>query len=279
MKLLSGFRVGVFFSKEIRMNNIEYIYEDNDILVCHKPAGVATEGARSYSMDVVSAARNYISRQNRGKNTGKNADRKPPYVATVHRLDQPVEGVIILAKNKKAATDIASQIKKRTTDKYYYALCYGVFQDKKGTLENLLVRKEDGFAAVVTEKESESLDGNTITLESGESIKIMSGDIKKAKLEYEVIAETKEKSLLRIKLFTGRFHQIRVQMAHIGHPILGDQRYGTQESIDYSVENAIKDICLVSYKFALNHPVSRKRIEFEITPNNPQIKAMLDNTK
>ena len=86
------------------MRNIRYIYEDNDILVCHKPAGVATEGAKAYTMDIVSAARNYLSRKN-----GKS--KKPPYVATVHRLDQPVEGVVVLAKTKKAAGDISNQIK------------------------------------------------------------------------------------------------------------------------------------------------------------------------
>ena len=259
-------------NKEIRMKSIEYIYEDNDILVCHKPAGMATEGAKSYSMDVVSAARNYIRRQNRGKNEG----RKPPYVATVHRLDQPVEGVIILAKNKNAATDIASQIKKRTTDKYYYALCYGTFEEKKGKLENLLVRKEDGFAAVISEKEKQSLNGNTITLENGSSIRIMSGEVKDAKLEYEVIAETNEESLLRIKLLTGRFHQIRVQLSNIGHPILGDQKYGTLKSTELSGKKAVKDVCLVSYKFVLDHPVTKKRMTFEISSDNPQIKAMLE---
>ena len=259
-------------NKEIRMKSIEYIYEDNDILVCHKPAGMATEGAKSYSMDVVSAARNYISRQNRGKNEG----RKPLYVATVHRLDQPVEGVIILAKNKNAATDIASQIKKRTTDKYYYALCYGTFEEKKGKLENLLVRKEDGFAAAISEKEKQSLNGNTITLENGSSIRIMSGEVKDAKLEYEVIAETNEESLLRIKLLTGRFHQIRVQLSNIGHPILGDQKYGTLKSTELSGKKAVKDVCLVSYKFVLDHPVTKKRMTFEISPDNPQIKAMLE---
>lgn len=252
------------------MKDIRYIYEDDDLLVCHKPAGMATEGARTYSMDVVSAARNYLSRQNKGK------DRRPPYVATVHRLDQPVEGVIVLAKTRKAATDIAAQIKNRTTDKYYYALCFGIFEEKKGRLENLLVRKDDGFAAVVSEKESKSLKDNVITLENGENLRIIACEVKKAQLEYEVIAEGDNTSLLRIRLLTGRFHQIRVQMAYLGHPILGDQKYGNEQSLSYSKENAIKDVCLVSYKFVLKHPVSKKKMEFEITPDNLQIRAMLE---
>lgn len=256
------------------MRDIKWIYEDEDILVCHKPAGVATEGARAYSMDVVSAARNYISRQNRGKN----ADRKPPYVATVHRLDQPVEGVLILARNKKAATDLAAQIKNRSTDKYYYALCMGAFEQKQGRLENLLVRKEDGFAAVVTEAESKTLKDDAITLKNGDVIRIIAGEVKKAVLEYEVVAEKDNTSLLRVKLMTGRFHQIRVQMASIGHPIIGDQKYGTEESLSLSNSLGAKDVCLVSYKYAVKHPSTHKRMEFEITPDNPQIKEMLDIT-
>ena len=124
-------------------------------------------------------------------------------------------------------------------------------------------------------KEKQSLNGNAITLENGSIIRIMAGEVKNAKLEYEVIAETKEESLLRIKLFTGRHHQIRVQLSNIGHPILGDQKYGTLESLRFSEERAVKDVCLVSYKIVLDHPGTKKRMEFEISPDNPQIKAML----
>ena len=199
-------------------------------------------------------------------------------MATVHRLDQPVEGVLILAKNKKAATNLASQIKDRAADKYYYALCRGSFEEKKGRLENLLVRKEDGFAAVVTEEESKTLKDGAITLENGEVIRIIAGEVKKAVLEYEVVAEKENTSLLRVKLMTGRFHQIRVQMANLGHPIIGDQKYGTEESLALAEQLGAKDVCLVSYKYAVKHPSSHKRMEFEITPYNPQIKEMLNTT-
>jgi len=256
------------------MKDIKYIYEDNDILVCHKPSGVATEGARTYNMDVVSAARNYIGRQNREKTS----DRKPPYVATVHRLDQPVEGVLILAKTKKAATKLAAQIKDRTTEKYYYALCKGSFSDKKGRLENYLVRKEDGLAAVVTEEESNNINDNVITRSNGETIRIIGGEAKKAILEYEVIAENEETTLVRVKLLTGRFHQIRVQMANVDHPIIGDQKYGTEESRVLTDKIGARDVCLVSYKYIIKHPSTGKKMEFEIKPDNPQIREMLEKS-
>ena len=250
------------------MRDIRYIYEDNDILVCHKPAGVATEGAKAYTMDLVSAARNYLARKDRKAG-------KPPYVATVHRLDQPVEGVVVLAKTKKAAGDISEQIKKRTTGKYYYALCYGKLPDDRGSLTDYLIRKEDGLAAVISEKEKDSLCDNVITLENGEKIRTVAGDVKKAQLEYEVVKRTEETTLLRIKLLTGRFHQIRVQLSHLGYPILGEKNYGSELSVNYSQDKGIKDICLVSYKFELKHPVTKKALSFEISPDNPQIKSML----
>ncbi len=252
------------------MKKIEYIYEDEDILVCHKPAGIATEGAKVSSIDLISAARNYLARKERGKGV-------KPYVATVHRLDQPVEGVVVLAKNKKAAGNIAEQIKKRTTEKYYYALCYGNVPENKGHLTDYLIRKEeDSLAAVISEAEKDSCKDGVITLENGEKIRTVGGDVKKAELEYEVIAREGETTLLRVKLLTGRFHQIRVQLSHLGYPILGENRYGSPESVKYSEEHGIKDICLVSFKFVLRHPVSKKEMAFEITPYNPQIRSLLN---
>ncbi|SFC84259.1 RluA family pseudouridine synthase [Butyrivibrio sp. YAB3001] len=254
------------------MKEIKYIYEDEDILVCHKPAGIATEGARAYNMDVVSAARNYLSR----KNKDKKATGKPAYVVTVHRLDQPVEGVLILAKTKKAATDISAQIKNRTTQKYYYALCHGVIEENEGCLENYLARTEDGLARVVSEEEKNNCKDNCITGDNGEKIRIIAGDIKKAKLNYEVVARGEEETLLRIKLITGRFHQIRVQLANIGHPILGDNKYPTEASKAYSEARGINSVCLVSYRFELKHPSTKKRMEFEIVPDNTFIRRYLE---
>ena len=186
------------------MKRLEYIFEDKDIIVCHKPAGMATEGARAGQMDLVSSVRNYLARKDGSKSS------KPPYVGTVYRLDQPVEGVVVVCKTKQAASDLARQIKEHKTDKYYYAVCYGVVPEEKGHLSDYLIRNLDTGLAEVTE--------NT-------------ADAKKAELDYEVVWRKKGCTLLRIKLLTGRFHQIRVQMAHMGFPIVGDQKYGNAESM------------------------------------------------
>jgi len=229
------------------MKKIEYIFEDEDIIVCHKPAGMATEGAGPGKMDLVSQVRNYLTRKN--KQEGKKG---PAYVGTVYRLDQPVEGVIVMGKNKKATSNLAEQIKRHTTDKYYYALCYGNVEPIKAHVENYLGRREDsGLAAIVSE---------------GEKVRLIGGDVKKAELDYEVVSSDEKNSLLKIKLLTGRFHQIRAQMAGLGYPIVGDTKYGTKESIKYSEEKGIKTVCLACFKFGFKHPSTGKKVNFEIKP-------------
>ncbi|WP_103869926.1 RluA family pseudouridine synthase [Butyrivibrio sp. Su6] len=229
------------------MKKIEYIYEDEDIIVCHKPAGIATEGAGPGKMDLVSQVRNYLTRKSRQE--GKKG---PAYVGTVYRLDQPVEGVVVMGKNKKATSSLAQQIKKHTTDKYYYALCYGAVEPKEGHVENYLGRREDSGLAVIVSEE--------------EKVRLIGGDVKKAELDYEVVSSDERTSLLKIKLLTGRFHQIRVQMAGLGYPIIGDTKYGTEESMRYSEEKGIKTVCLACYKFGFKHPTTGKRVFFEIKP-------------
>ena len=238
----AGFRQYSFFMGSNMFTDI-IIYEDSDILVCHKRAGIATEGARAGKQDLVSMTRNYLARKE-NRNVGE--AKKPPYVATVHRLDQPVEGVIVMAKTKKAATSLAKQIKDRTTGKYYYALCHGEFPEDKGTLEDFITRTPEGFAKIC-DKDTD--------------------DAKKAKLDFEVIKRKDGYSLLNIKLLTGRFHQIRCQLSSRGYPIVGDHRYGKEDDAPI--------ISLVSYKFELIHPTTKKKMTFEIEPDNALIKALL----
>lgn len=229
------------------MKKIEYIYEDEDIIICHKPAGIATEGAGPGKMDLVSQVRNYLTRKSRQE--GKKG---PAYVGTVYRLDQPVEGVVVIGKNKKATSSLAEQIKKHTTDKYYYALCFGNVEPREGHVENYLGRREDSGLAVIVSEE--------------EKVRLIGGDVKKAELDYEVLSSDERTSLLKIKLLTGRFHQIRVQMAGLGYPIIGDTKYGNEESLQYSEEKGIKTVCLACYKFGFKHPTTGKRVFFEIKP-------------
>lgn len=257
------------------VGNIRYIYEDQDILVCHKPAGMATEGAGAGRMDLISAARNYLARKNRGNDSGRQRN-LPPYVATVNRLDKPVEGIIVLAKNKKAAGSLAAQIKNHKTDKYYYALCCGTFKQDHGELTDILIRRQDtGLAAVISKEEAVSFKEDAITLKDGSLLRTIGGEPKKAALEYEVISRQEDSTLLKIHLLTGRFHQIRCQLSKAGHPILGDKEYESPESAACSLERAIDRVCLVSYSFSFDHPGTGKRETYEIIPDNSAIRQLL----
>ena len=161
------------------------IYEDEDIIVCKKPAGVATQTRRIGQADMESLLKNY--RASKGE---------LPYIGVVHRLDQPVEGIMVFAKNKEAAADLSRQIKTKLADKYYYAMTDGVPEKKKGTLEDELLQN-----------------GKTNT---SEVVERGTPQAKHASLSYEVVEQDGKHAVLRIKLDTGRHHQIRVQMAHAG---------------------------------------------------------------
>lgn len=257
------------------MAELKLIYEDDDILVCHKAAGMATEGAGAGQMDVISAARNYLARKNRDNEKGRQRN-LPPYVATVNRLDKPVEGVLVLAKNKKAASSLAQQIKEKSAGKYYYALVYGIPDVNMDTMSDFIARRQDNKRAIVlTQNEALSYKDDVCELDSGEKVRLIGGAPKEAVLDYLIIGRTKETALLQIKLQTGRFHQIRAQLSEWGYPILGDDCYGSEESMAFSGERGIRNICLAAYKYEIKHPSTRRNMSFKIRPDNPAILELL----
>ena len=210
---------------------INIIYEDDVILVCVKPAGVATQTKQIGQKDMESMLRTY--RMQKGE---------PSYIGVVHRLDQPVSGVMVFAKTKEASANLSKQMAAKMADKYYYAVTDGVPDKAKGTLEDYLLRDgRTNLSRVVGSKETGA---------------------KRAELSYEVLTKTDAKALLNIKLATGRHHQIRVQMAHAGWPLVGDRKYNFKANM--KMENEPMGLC--SYKLGFSHPVTKKRLEFEI-PN------------
>lgn len=218
------------------MKNLEIIYEDNDIIVCHKPAGIATQTKRLGQQDMESLLKNY--RAKRGE---------PPYIGVVHRLDQPVEGIMVFAKNQKATSSLSKQIQGKMIGKYYYAISAYKPNAEKGILEDyLLIDKKTNVTKVAD-----------IDLLEPEKQKIT----KKAKLEYCVVETKEDKTLFDIKLHTGRQHQIRVQMAHMGCPILGDAKYGKGEKG--------VPLALCSYRLNFLHPRTGKKMNFLTKPMNP----------
>lgn len=217
------------------------IYEDKDILVCHKPAGIAVQNARVGSMDLESLLKNYIVQKVPGK---------MPYLGIIHRLDQPVEGVLVFAMNAKAAAELNRQMTSGKIKKIYLAVTEGDVKVEKATLEDWL--KKDNRT------------NSSAVVAAGTS------DAKRAVLSYELLerreVQGEKRNLLEIRLDTGRHHQIRVQMAHEGMPLVGDRKYNPQQS-------GQEPLALCSAKLGFQHPVTKKKMEFQVTPAGSAFKV------
>ncbi len=213
------------------------LYEDREILVCHKPAGIAVQNARLGAADMESSLKNYLALKNPGK---------MPYLGVVHRLDQPVEGVLVFAKTPKAASGLTRQITAKTVTKEYLAVTAQMSDEKQGHLEDYL------------KKDSRTNSSSVVTSKTPEA--------KKAVLDYWVQEEIKDERtetgkriLVKIALDTGRHHQIRVQMAHKGMPLLGDRKYNAKDLSGLPLG-------LCSCHLAFRHPVTGKKMEFKAAP-------------
>ena len=185
-------------------------------------------------MDMESALKNYLAQKTPGK---------IPYLGVVHRLDQPVEGILVFAKTSEAAGNLSKQMMAGGAGKYYLAVTEGKAKSSEGTLTDYL--KKNGKANM-----SQVVSANT-------------PGAKKAILHYKVLDQQeingKSRTLLKIRLETGRHHQIRVQMSGMGCPILGDVKYGGEEK-------ARGQIALCASSLTFVHPKTKKQMQFEIQP-------------
>ena len=224
----------------------QIVYEDEAVLVIRKPAGLATESAGIGQKDVVSELKNYVAKKNPGK---------MPYLGVVHRLDQPVEGLLVFAKTKKAAENLTAQLGKGTLKKEYLAVVCGKVPENTGRLVDYLA-KEKGMAVV---KDAADV----------QSEKAADPQAKKAVLTYTKKAENGRFTLLAVQIETGRFHQIRAQLSHAGFPILGDEKYGSEESKELSREKKIRFTALCAASLSFRHPVTGKVMAFTQAPQNP----------
>lgn len=232
--------------------NIEIIHEDNDIILCRKPAGVATQTKRLGQQDMESLLKNYRAKKG-----------ETPYIGVVHRLDQPVEGLMVFAKNQKAAASLSKQVQQRMIGKHYYAVSAKVPDELEGVLENYLVTdKKTNYTSVVKA-------GQSVT-DLNNKMDVNGPDVKKAVLEYKVLAQVEGKVLFDILLHTGRQHQIRVQMAHMGCPLVGDEKYGVCNggSVSNTKQVNVKksQLALCSYCLEFAHPTTGQKMDFSIAP-------------
>lgn len=219
------------------------VYEDNVLLIIHKPAGIATQTSRVGQADVVSELKNY--RKRKGEDT---------YIGVIHRLDQPVEGLLVFAKNQSAAEKLSRQLQDNTLKKSYLALVQGeLAQNSGGKLTNFLQKdNRTNLSKVVKEGTN------------GAKKAVLDWKCKKTYLGRGC-------SMVEVELSTGRHHQIRAQLANAGMPLLGDMKYGTDASRALSKQLGIKNTALLAHKLALLHPKTGKYLEYEIDWQEPAI--------
>lgn len=246
----------------------QILYEDKDIIVCYKPAGLAVQSGRASEADMVSELKNHLAKEGRkvmcvsgagaSVRCGLPSEKNPVYLGVIHRLDQPVSGILVFAKNPRAAAELSRQVADHSMRKTYRAIVsaqeYGNPKSEKkaaerqegkdgGTeLTDYMVKTPGGGARIADPKEKGA---------------------KRAQLFYRCLEKKTNCALLEIDLKTGRHHQIRVQMAHADMPLLGDSRYGNEKSLELSRRFGIRQIQLQAAGLSFTHPGTGKRISFE----------------
>lgn len=206
-----------------RTLRVDILYQDNRIFVCIKPSGVLSTDEEDGLPGMI---RNYLG------------DAKA-CVRTVHRLDRVVSGVMVLARSREATRILSEQVRGRAFEKEYLAVVHAVALPPKGELRDLLLRRKE-------EKKT------YVVRETGK-------DVQEAVLEYEVLEEAGELSLVRIHLKTGRTHQIRAQFSSRGWPLVGDKKYGAEDTETGA-------IALWSYRLSFDHPQTGKKVKFSALP-------------
>jgi 23S rRNA pseudouridine1911/1915/1917 synthase len=210
------------------------IYIDNHLIAVVKPPGLLTQPDGNTDESLLNRTRQWVKEKyNKPNNV---------FLGLVHRLDRNVSGVVLFARTSKAASRLSKQFREGTPKKFYRAIVLGKLEAGHNTLVHYL-RKEKSLKATVFPRETTAA--------------------KRSELSYEVIYSLEKNSLIEVSLKTGRFHQIRAQMAFIGHPIMGDIKYGAPERLPN------QEIALYAYKLVFNHPISNK----EITLTAPEPKT------
>ena len=214
------------------MENLTVLYEDNQIVVVIKPQNVPTMPDESKSLDMLSMVKAYI----------KEKYNKPgdAFVGLVHRLDRPTGGIMVFARNSKAAKRLSEQFSTHKVEKVYYAITNGVVKIKTQKLTNYLKKDEkENIVKIVPMSEQGA---------------------KKAELVYKVLEDNGKESLLEVKILTGRSHQIRLQLSNIGYPLVGDVKYGKEKGLT-------SNLGLWAGKLSFVHPTTKEKMVFMACPD------------
>lgn len=211
-----------------RAHTLNVVFQDNHLLAVNKEAMLPTMGVADDRESLLTVAKEYIrEKYDKPGNV---------YLGIVSRLDAPVTGLVLLARTSKSAARLSESFRSHAVRKRYLAVVEGTPTEPTATLEHYLRKDERHRKVHVT---NAAADGAQL-----------------ARLQYRVAASSGSLSLLEIELETGRKHQIRVQLSKIGHPIVGDRKYGSSQSLTLG-------IALHSHRLDFEHPVRREPMELE----------------
>lgn len=208
-----------------KLPKINIIYEDNHLLVVEKPVNIPVQEDISKDIDMITILKNYRIKKEKKKGDA--------YIGLVHRLDRPVGGIMVFAKTSKAASRLSEEIRNNTFHKTYLAVVEG-YPSQKGKLEDYLIKNKEKNISTITTKEKG----------------------KYSALEYQVLKEKDHLSLIKINLITGRSHQIRVQFSSRNHPLVGDTKYGHN--------NSNINIALFAESITFTHPTTKELLTFSL---------------
>ena len=207
------------------MEDLHILYEDAHLVLCVKPVGVLSEDSEQGACMPALLRRHYREQG------------KPDYIATVHRLDKIVGGVMLFSRRREVTGKLTAAVAEHRVTKEYLAVLRGHPEKGADTLTDLLFRDAQHNKSYVVQR--------------------MRKGVREATLDYTVLEKTDELTLVKVRLHTGRTHQIRVQFSHRGLPLLGDIRYGSKADCSAA---------LWSYHLAFTHPVTKKAVDVTCPP-------------
>jgi RluA family pseudouridine synthase len=214
--------------------NLKIIYEDDDLIACNKPPNLVVHPGTGHGGDtLIDLVKAYM--------TAKASGKIEPDPVLVHRIDRDTSGIILIAKNKRMLRYLHTHFRDHQIEKKYFAVCHGRPQKNKGTIEERLVK--------------------TVEQNSGLKMKVDKEGVF-SKSDYSIIRTIGRLSLLQVGLKTGRTHQIRVHLAHIGCPVVGDIRYGNQalDQALFAKKGIMRRLYLHASSIGFVHPLDNKRL-------------------
>lgn len=212
--------------------DLTVLYEDNHLIAVYKPAGILVQADKTGDPSLLDQVKYFL----------KNKYHKPGqvFLGLIHRLDRPVSGVILFAKTSKGASRLSEQFREHTTEKIYHALVVGKPKAERGNLTHYILKNEKTNKVTISDKPMK--------------------DAQEAQLYYEIVQSNGKYSIIKIKLGTGRSHQIRAQLASLGTPIVGDVKYGAPEPLpDKSLA-----LCATSLTFETATGEERKTVAIDL---------------